>query len=290
MSSSAENQPPSDLPEHSDTAEPQDLFEFSSPTPFPQTGSLPGSRRIETTLVRYQNPKYLALGPDLWQTFVDGPWKWELQQRYAGRHFNCGHFFALAAEGAQAEADYYRLKYADYDLLEVHAAFDDILDLTYEHNIHQAFREWIVADDDPLDFSYLQLLRMLVEIEEGGGRYTNQIGHLACRAGYQGILFFGARAIEPVREMINYGYNDDRMGLVTVHQKFREWRREPSFKNLVIFSGFNVTRSIRSLRLNQRERISNTLHRVDIQTLDALTEYNSEYQAEKLDRVVRISR
>src|SRR5690242_17924353 len=77
--------------------------------PFDQTGRLPMSRQFSGTFYRWHNPEKFWMGDEFWRTFEDGPWKWEAQQRYAGKNVNCGHYFSVSVEGAEAEARFYHM-------------------------------------------------------------------------------------------------------------------------------------------------------------------------------------
>jgi hypothetical protein len=112
-------------------------FEQWSQEEFPNTGRLPMSTKISGVFARWHNPDFYRTGDDFWKTFQDGPWKWEDQQRYAGKALNCGHYFSISVPGSRAEAGYYELDLTKYQLLRVVAAFEAILDLTYEENLRE---------------------------------------------------------------------------------------------------------------------------------------------------------
>ena len=218
--------------------------EYVTPSKFQATGNLRYSTRLNGTFCRFHEKEHLKLGAEFWESFVDGPWKWASQQRYAGKNLNCGSYFSRSVEGAKAEGNYYEMAFAAYDLLDVEAEFNNLLDLTYEENIRAIFREWLKKPDDPFEEENVQLLLELIDVATGGNRFTDLIGYKAYRAGYSGILFFGARAIEPARKLIEWGWDDDRNGMPTSPQHFRDWRADLSFQNLIVFSGFDVTRNV----------------------------------------------
>jgi len=248
--------------------------------PFDQTGSLPMSSAIRGTFVRWHNPSYFWSGSDFWKTFQDGPWKWEDQQRFAGSHLNCGHYFAIEQAGAEAEACFYGLDTQKTALLEIRAEFVNILDLTYEDYLVEVAKNVITNLDE---ITLMRILSAFVSPERGGNKITDFIGCWARQQGYEGILFFGARALESDSELcsqIDDGRDDSMMGPI-VHGCFYRMRRQPELKNLVLFSGAGLTTRIQSYRLGAGEMVENQFYRASDTDLDRLLEYNSEYQQER---------
>ena len=67
----------------------------------PPLGDLPHSIRLDCKFYRFHQKQYFWTGDEFWKTFKDGPWKWDSQQRYAGKNRNPGHFFALNRRDCQ---------------------------------------------------------------------------------------------------------------------------------------------------------------------------------------------
>src|SRR5262245_44418345 len=88
-------------------------FEFSDRDlppfvpPFDQTGELEFSVKLGGPTYRWHPAAHLQVGPRFYQTFEDGPWKWDAPGRFAGKGINCGVYFGLTPGAADAEAEYY---------------------------------------------------------------------------------------------------------------------------------------------------------------------------------------
>lgn len=251
-------------------------------TVFTQTGTLPMSRNWKGSLFRWHDPEYFWRGTEFWRTFQDGPWKWEAQQRYAGKDLNCGHYFALSAEGAEAEARFYKMPLNKSRLLRVDAEFDAVLDLTYEDNLVTIAKDFI-QDPELLDRNFfMDILSLLLEDSAGGNEFTDYVGDWAHKHHYDGVLFFGARALaefEDLKWQIEHG-RDESMGFPMAPLHFRKMRRESSLMNLVIFSGTRLTTRIRSYQLLP-EGGSNPYFGSSEQDIDKLLTYNADFQSER---------
>jgi hypothetical protein len=253
------------------------------PEPFKQTGRLPMSIAFEGSLLRWHDPDYFWEGENFWKTFRDGPWKWKDRQRYAGISMNCGHYFSLAQDGADAEGHFYKLDMEKYSLLTVDAHFDAVLDLTYEDHLLTVGRKAFSNFEElPSRSRLMELLSYLVERERGGNVLTDLIGRWARSEGYDGILFFGARSLlsfpELVRQ-IEHG-QDDAMGMPIAHGYFSEMRRTPSLLNIVLFSGAQLTKRIRSFHFPPGKRNANPYYNADDSRIDELLKLNAadEYE------------
>lgn len=127
------------------------------------------------------------------------------------------------------------------------------------------------------------ILSFLIDPSKGGTGFTDYLGHWAYRAGYDGILFFGARAIDSVPNFKDYIENgaDDGMAGPLVHGYFHEMRRREDLKNLVMFSGARLTGKIKTIRLLPEPAVSNPYHGSSDAAIDARLEFNAGYQAEQ---------
>lgn len=254
------------------------------PKPFIQTGRLPMSTKVKGELVRFHNPDYFWAKDEFWKTFQDGPWKWGEQQRFAGKDFNCGHYFALNKVGALAESKFYELDLTQYTMLTIKANIDCVLDLTYEDHILELGREALVNFDHiPYRSRLMTLLAYMLERSKGGNDFTDCAGRWAQRRGYAGILFFGARALERYPDLIHRIHHgqDEYMGIPTVHGHFNDMRSKPDLKNLVIFSGAMLTTQISRYQLSSNNQSRNSLFKMDLAKLDSELEFNAEYQAKR---------
>jgi len=214
---------------------------------FVQTGRLPMSRETTGSAYRWHNPKYFWSGDKFFQTFENGPWKWEAQQRYAGKNLNCGHYFAVTPGGATAEASYYGLDLSNLQLLEIKGHAESVLDLTHGDNILElakmAFKNF---DDIPDDsFFMVMLSAMTDECGSGGNVFTDYIGYWAQNKGYDGVMFFGARALAvypDIRYQIRSG-KDDFFGQNVAYAFFERIRRTYDLINVVYFSTPTIVRA-----------------------------------------------
>lgn len=247
---------------------------------FEQSGNLPYSRAFEGRLVRWHAPQLLWCGDKFYRTFEDGPWKWDSRQRYAGAGINCGHYFSLSERGADAEYEHYNLVKTNHELLDVHVRLDSVLDLTYEVNIREVVRHCLSVREEFFNRPVMSFLSMLIDIEEGGTELTDYIGHWARRQGYDGILFFGARAIAPVREIIRDG-RDFLMGVNHTPMRFREYRADESYQNLMVFSGPHLVTRILSYSTPSIGAHDNSYWGCASDELDKLLEFDEYYQLER---------
>jgi hypothetical protein len=256
-------------------------------TVFTQTGRLPMSRTFKGSLFRWHDPRFCEGATKFWQTFQDGPWKWEAQQRYAGKDLNCGHFFALSAAGATAEAEFYKMALLDCRLLRVEVELDAVLDLTYEDNLLTIAKDFI-QDAALLDRDFfMDILSLLLDDSKGGNDFTDYVGRWAHQNDYEGVLFFGARALaqfEDLKWQIEHG-RDERMGIPVAPGHFLKMRREPSLMNLVVFSGTRLTTRARSYQLPPVGEVANPYFGWSESELDKLLVYNSDFQQER-DNVI----
>lgn len=257
-------------------------FSLYTNEPFQQTGRLPLSSLIKGTAYRWHDPRLFWRGEQFWQTFEDGPWKWSAAQRYAGKDINCGHYFSLAPEGASAEAGFYGMNTSSLQMLKVTGDFDAILDLTYEDNLVAVAKEVITNWKEISERHFLmEVLSHLVDLSQGGNDFTSYVGYWASRKGYDGILFFGARALQTypdLRRQIDEGA-DETMGFNTAGYYFRDMRKKPDLMNLVMLSGSALIRSTKSFEMPLgRAEEANPYYRAHEEALDRLFKYNREFQ------------
>jgi hypothetical protein len=252
---------------------------------FHQTGRLPMSRSISGECFRWQNPKHFWGGNDFWKTFEDGPWKWAAQQRYAGAKLNCGHYFSMSPEGATAEAKFYGMETSHLLLLKFTGQADAVLDLTYEDNLIEVSKLMFKNPEALDDASYLMMvLSFLVDPSQGGSNATDWMGYWASSRGYDGILFFGTRALEAypeLRHQIDHG-RDWSMGMDNTPFHFWTMRSRIDLYNLVMLSGSSVIRDIRTVQLpGGTIPEHNQYFGIAEDELDRLFTYNKAFQDEQ---------
>jgi hypothetical protein len=237
-------------------------------------GSMPCSIRVRGEAYRYQSKGHIHRGQDFWKIFEDGPWKWDAQQRYAGAGLNPGHYFAFSPESAGLELAHYvsEGKVEEYEVMSIEGELDNILELTTLDSMQHTAK---AVKFGGFDAELIQ--RMIIE-QSGGEELTNVLGFHACRKGYNGIVFFSARAVAPEdrsgTHLMNDMFGDDPFYWALERMKFRI-----SGMVLVVFSGSRLIRSIRKYRFGNGEWEENPFYNWSEAELDLKFQYNAAYQA-----------
>jgi hypothetical protein len=246
--------------------------------PFRRTGDddLPYAVRLRGSVYRWHTRDWLFQGAEFHRTFEDGPWKWDAQGRFAGKGINCGHYFGLSVAAANEEAKHYGIDTSTSALIELEGKSRRILDLTHPDVIRAVF-ETCVDEHRVVSHSYYTMLEELIERDEGGSVITNYIGHWARRQGYEGILFFSARAMDfpRVQRM------DRDLEAWTYRMVFRDLRKDSALLNVVMFSGATVLDKAKMYRIDSGPRIANPLHGKGADEIYELFEYDESYQLER---------
>jgi hypothetical protein len=237
--------------------------------------------RLRGKVVRLHEREYFWSGENFFKTFEDGPWKWSAQTRFAAKDINTGHFFALTEAGAIAEANFYGVDQTKLGLLELEVDLDAVLDLTKLGGLNLAFEENV---KNPSFFDEHRhrdeiILNEMIDIEKGGSVLTDRIGYWAVHCGYDGILFFGARANRPNNERhvrLDNGF------VISFASELDLWRDDTNRINLVVFQGSNLIRSVISYTMKPDvPRTENIYFGWPEEKLDSLLGFNSDYQAEQ---------
>ena len=129
------------------------------------------------------------------------------------------------------------------------------------------------------------ILSYLIDPSKGGTGFTNFVGHWAARAGYDGVLFFGARALTArpeLRTWIETGADSGLMPIAPGH--FAAMRRDDSLKNLVIFSGAHLTAKVRSFQLRPAPAQVNPYCGAGAAEIDAVVDFKTSYQEEQSEK------
>jgi hypothetical protein len=260
---------------------------ISWPESFQQTGKLAMSIKLAGSFVRWHEPKYYYRGTEFWKTFQDMPRKWDSQERFAGKGHNCGHYFALTRTGATAEANFYKMNIAEKRLLSADFASDAILDLTFEENL-LAIAKLAISNPEKISdrHFFVTILSYLTDDSKGGVPFTDFVGNWASRNGYEGLLFFGARALAQhsyLKQYIDTGSDDGMMGPV-VYTYLKDMRKNAALKNLVIFSGSRLTSLIKISQLQPDPPDANPYYGAPDSEIDALVDFKTDYQEEQRDK------
>lgn len=232
-------------------------------------GSLPESLKLkDVSLYRYQAKKYLELGTTWYRMFWDVDRKWNAQNRYSGEDISSGHYFSVSAGGALAELNAYGGNVEDNELLRFDISIDNLLNLTDRttltsfHNKHfQGTKDW----------HWAIILNALVNQEKGGNTFNAFAGQKALLDGYDGVVFFGARALTSIwpnagsMDFVD-GWTGDR-DLNLVDFDYFDMVDDPNSINVVIYFGHNVVRSTRAIYGNDIT-INNDLFAASHATID----------------------
>jgi hypothetical protein len=160
-------------------------------------GDMPDAIKVQTRVYRWHPAEHAPTSDpaSLRTTFEDGPWKWSAQSRFAGKDLNPGHYFGLTEDAATAETLYYGNVSnvpAQQVLLSLDIQLNNVLNLAHLDPIVRNFTE---CANFVTELDYGQMAQYLIWKYKGGSVVTDYLGHYAHRQGYDGILFFGARAI-----------------------------------------------------------------------------------------------
>jgi hypothetical protein len=234
--------------------------------------------RLKGSAYRWHSANRVQYGPDFYKMFVDGPWKWETRSRFAGKNINCGHFFGLSVAAATEEAQYYRMDLKTAVLIEIEGETSRVLDLTHPEVIKYVFEDF-VDSSGVMALFYYPMLQKLIEQGEGGNQITDYVGWRAKKLGYDGILFYSARAMKSIAE---YRFNRN-LEWTTYQNKFYEMRRNPALLNVVLFSGIKLVNRIKSIRIGDgSEPMQNPYFGLGTEKVSEVCgEYGQAYQDEQ---------
>jgi len=172
----------------------------------------------------------------------------------------------------------------------INGSAESVLDLTHEDNLLEVSRMAIKNPEVLPDETYLvELLSALTDESKGGGNaLTNWIGYWAQTQGYDGILFFGARALKSHPELwfqIRHGRGDRGLFSGLTYLYFEQLRRSYDLINVVYFSGANVATNVRQYAFpSDGELTDNELFGKSIDDIDPLLTYRQDYQASRTGR------
>jgi hypothetical protein len=247
---------------------------------FQNTGDadLPFAVRLKGGAYRWHSANRVQYGPDFYKMFVDGPWKWEAQGRFAGKNINCGHYFGLSVAAANEESQYYGTDLKTAVLIEIEGETSRVLDLTHPEVIKYVFEDF-VDSSGVMALFYYPMLQKLIEQSKGGNQVTDYVGWQAKKLGYDGILFYSARAMAYVTK---YRFNRN-LEWTTYQNAFYEMRRNPALLNVVLFSGVKLVNGIKSIRIGDgSEPMQNPYFRLGTEKVSEMFgRYGEAYQDER---------
>jgi hypothetical protein len=212
-------------------------------------GSLPFSLNLSGKAFRWHRKDRSHRGEDFWKNFQEGEWKWDAQQRFAGKGGNIAHYLSFFDLTAKKELAHYVQpdKYHEYWLLHILAHVDNVLDLTDVHafsNLAAHFnRTGLKREIEPCD-----LVSLSLEMSEGGGTISNWIGMYAEHAGYNGILYLSIRALSESDQRYIAGEMNKNLFVMATEHIFED----PLHFNVAFFSGAKLITSIEKYHFSER--------------------------------------
>jgi hypothetical protein len=226
-------------------------------------GSAQDSVRLSCPVFRWHlRDKFHVSSPtEFFRPFEDGPWKWRDQGRFAAKDMNCGHYFGLCTAAATAEIQYYCETSVVPDnrvLVCLDIDIDNVLDLTRIDVMQRTFSTCVEDPENRIGTVPDLILHELIEKNnfgkevKGGNVVTDYIGRWAFDKGYQGILFFGARAIDDLRRGDVHNANRNFEPLYG-YAALNSLRQHPEFCNVVLFSGATLVSSTRAFGCSRAE-------------------------------------
>lgn len=253
-------------------------------------GTLSMSVKLRGSAYRYQPKAHLHHGEEFFRLFEDGDWKWQGQQRYAGAtedgkgaKINAAHFFAFTPSCAKLEIGNYlsEEQLAEYALVEVDGELDDMLDLTSIENVRAVAKAMHVTGN------IHDIFKELLSLRSGGNKFTDVFGHYASSRGYNGIVFFSARALsqDHAQQVRESKYWDEVMEDYVKGFVYEEMASRFDRMCSAVFSGSLLTRSIKRYRFDDGPWEVNPYHGWSEEALDKKLTYNGDFLQQVKDRV-----
>lgn len=245
---------------------------------------------VSATLYRLHSRRHFA-PEEFWRTFLDSDRKWAAQERFAGADMNCGHYFALTADGCRAEAAFYKMRTDDRVLLQARATIPAVVDLTAPACMRHTMAIYAAQPPEVVNCRPYRLLSFLADEMQGGNDFTDLIGHWAgVRHRFDGIVFFSARSLSPHQRRLLYLPDhmfelDEACGFTQDEEIEEKMQGDPAIQNLVAFSGARLTAAIEEFRIENEPWRRNPWHGVSQETLDDVlrahgVSFDSAYQDE----------
>lgn len=229
---------------------------------------------IGGTVYRWHDRSKLPPSNPLWRTFLDDNKKWSNQARFAGKDFNCGHFFAFSEAVANAEAKHYGINMDSVELLEIKLVVDKILDFTDPGGMRLAY-EAVVENPDASDPF---IAEELIEVDTGGTILTDRIGHWALTKGYNGIIFVASRAIWGPEQKKKEGVSPTKPWDYDPFHLYLPIYRENNQLIIVLFRGTWLLGRIIKYKIGNHKWEKNDYYRKTPEEIDCALSVFSEYK------------
>jgi hypothetical protein len=279
--------------------EPQPAALAARAVPSPEADALSRTHplvvSLHGSLFRYQATGHLHHGADFYKVFLDGAWKWQGQQRYAGVYvdrssasdgkspveykINVGHYFARGLQGARAEILHYTTKEElarNFAVMEIEADLDNVLDLTDLQVIRT------VASATYITGTIWDILAALLGEETGGGDIPTAFGYYASRHHHTAILTFSARALRPddAARLRESQFWDDVMEDIVKTDIVETMQRQTNRQCVVVLSGSLLTRLVKRYRYDDGPWETNPLFGASAEEIDKLWgQFGPDFQA-----------
>lgn len=249
------------------------------------------------TCFRFHQAKYFHSEPEeFYRNFLESRRTFKGRQRFAGRGFNSGFYFATTIESAIAEKLYYSKistpktlsepqavlrkltsLSTDYIFLEVILSLQKVADLTSPVVLEYFLREGPArAIIQPTGVPYA-LAKAIVPSDPGGSRHTDSIGYHAFSNGWDAVRFPSVRALSIAWDIDKLSRSDILSKTARDHPMAFEESVEDQLRNqaiIVVFSGSLLTRSVSQYAWTDingtRITASNPYFGVDSKTLEAV--------------------
>ncbi len=254
------------------------------PTQVIDKGCLPYSVQLSGIFFRWHEVNYLQTGSNFWRTFEDGPWKWDAHSRFAGKGWNCGHYFSLSKKAAAEEAQFLGHETSKgSEMLEIKATFPSVLDLTDLDNIQEVFKHCVRDPQNVEQWRSLRLFARLMHGKPSGNAYTTAIGYWAAKQGYDGVLFCSAR-VAPLLKSDLFSVTNPNILSPEDREAYREILGL-NYLNLVVFSGLRLAVQVSSYVVGSQVLQANPHYGANLSEFNHLTQYGSIYQEEQWEKM-----
>jgi hypothetical protein len=220
-----------------------------------------------TTCYRFHSTKHFHGAPlDFYRNFLETRRTFLKRDRFAGRGFNSGFYFAMTRDSSIAETAFYEnittaeiLSQPDHVLrelrslerdcifLEVTLTLQKVADLTDPVVLEYFLREGPArASFQPTGVPYA-LAKEITPSTKGGNKHTDGIGYHAYSNGWNAVKFPSVRALKAAWGIDNLSSWDILTKTAQNHPRASEDSIEDQLRNqaiIVVFSGSLLTRSV----------------------------------------------
>lgn len=245
---------------------PPGQLETSTPPKAAERPSYTESAVQSATCFRFHSAKYFHPEPQqFYQNFLESRHSFFARNRFAGRGFNSGFYFATTVDAAIAEKTHYDMPMLSRDVrdplvvmqkargdgkrcifLQVTVSLERVADLTDPVVLEYFMREALRADVQLSGIPY-ELARGIVPPTAGGSDHTNAIGYYVSSGGWSAVKFPSVRALNAAWDINHLSRTDILTKTARDHphsavESIEEQIRKHAI--IVVFSGSLLTRSI----------------------------------------------